>query len=222
VAMVGGDFDFAVLHRYTGMRKSDRDLRKPLKCKKVVVQLKHFLQSKLHRAVPIVVTEYNVSGKSGKRLSPIALSLTLGEMIGNYLESGAMISNYWPMRFKDPRAMFSLNKGEPRAPYYVFKALSNYTYDRLLKTRSDDEMLYALSSKESKSGEITLFLINKSSKVMNANIELPGNYKPIESLEIDREDLTLHLLKQYKEKTLSSKWELSLDPLSLTVVRFGL
>ena len=217
---IGDEMDFAVVHRYYSKRIKNSQFNIPLRFDRPVEKLRQFLKNNTGREIDIALTEWSFSKKS--KLTSIYKSLTLAEMIGDYLKSGLLMTNYFMLykKKKNYRALFDHRTLKPKPIYYVFKTFTHYTYDKILKTKSDERTLYALSSKDSKNGSLSLFLINKSSKEMNAHIELPEYYRPIESLEIDRKDLVPHLLKRYREKQSSSKWELSLDPLSLTVVKF--
>jgi len=213
-------FDFAVVHRYTPLRKRDKDLAKPLKCKQYVQRLRRFLSEKTGKYYPIAVTEYNVSGKSGKKLSKTALSLTLAEMMGNYLSAGVEMANYWPMRLRSKRAMFDEKTGAKRPPYYVFKAFSTLTDGYVLKTEGSSKRFYALATADKDERTVTLFMINKRKRPDTAEISLPAAYHPVQSWEIDRDDLTLHSLKSYPKLPDAKAWKIGLDPLSLTIVRF--
>lgn len=214
-----GSFDFAVIHRYTNRRIRDKDLKKPLRCDEPVFMLRSFLRAKTGKTYPIALTEYNVGRKSGRRLSKIALSLTLAEMMGDYLKAGVHIANYWPVRLKDKRTMFGpLDMGE-KPPYYVFKALSDNIGEYLIHAKSDDNMVYTIASC-SEASELNLFIVNK--KIAKEKIKL--HLKKSEFLkkiyEISDENLVLHSSKNIKPMKLKKNSAIYISPLSITILKF--
>ena len=215
-------FDFAAIHQYTGHRKSDRDLLKPMRCERAVRDLRRFLREVSGKEYAIALTEYNVAAKSGERLSASALSLTLAEMMANYLNAGVELANYWPMRLKSKRALFTL-KNSKRPPYYVFKAYSTLTDKYVLNVRGRDRFVYAFATGDEARSQITLFLINRTDAPQKAQVRLPGRYIIAESYRIDKTDLRLKKLQGCCcTDEPQGIWSFELDPLSLTIYKFNL
>ena len=214
-----GSFDFAVIHRYTNRRIRDKDLKKPLRCDEPVFMLRSFLRAKTGKTYPIALTEYNVGRKSGRRLSKIALSLTLAEMMGDYLKAGVEIANYWPVRLKDKRTMFGLQDMRKKPPYYVFKAFSDNVGKYLIHTESDDNMVYAIAGC-GESSELNLFVVNKYDFTEKIKIHLkkPAFLKRI--YEINDKNLSIHKSEYIKSMKLKRDSSIYVSPLSITILKF--
>jgi len=213
-------FDFAVIHRYTNIRKRDKDLRKPLRCDIPVFKLRNFLEELTGRNYPIALTEYNVAKRSAQGMSQISLSLTLAEMIGDYLKSGVIIANYWPMRLRDNRAMFTVNDIRKRFPYYVFDAFSTNIGNTIMEANSDDPMIYVLAGKNTEKKEFIIYLINKNNRLENIKITLPFRCKIISLVRIDKCNLQLHRVGVYGGSSYKRIHNSVLAPLSLTILKF--
>ncbi len=213
-------FDFAVIHRYTGLRKDDQDLTKPLNCAEPVIDLRKFLLNATGVNYPIALTEYNVCNQC-KNLSTIGLDLTLTEMIGDYLKAGVQIANYWPVRLKDARALFGLDDMSIKPTYYVFKGFSNYIGASILKTTSDNTMVYVIASNNPNQHKMTIFIVNKQDATAGITLKLPGKVQPVVSFAINKNNLKLHLLKRYPNSVFARQWNLQTAPLSVTIFRFN-
>ncbi len=214
-----GSFDFAVIHRYTNRRIHDRDLRKPLRCDRPVLKLRSFLEKITGKDYPIALTEYNVGRRSAQGLSSTALNLTLAEMIGDYLKAGVDIGNYWPLRLKDKRAMFSLRNMKKRSPYFVFKSFSSYCGDLILKASSTNPMIYVLASKNIKKKELIIFVINKQKFTDDVSIYFPIETKISNILELNNSYYPDKLGKSSLDG-FKKKFRTIVDPLSLTIMIF--
>lgn len=215
----GNSFDFAVIHRYTPKRKINLDMKKQIKVKKQVIQLRNFLQKKLHREIPIAITEYNVAGKS--QLKGIYYSLTMAEMIGNYLESGAFMTNYWPVRKKDNRTLIGVNDFSEKPVYEVFKAISNNLGDKIVPLKVNGKGVYAFSSIDTQKLIFSLFIINKKEgeQVIKINL-LPYSSKFLSCSVVDKTHNLLHKSNNIPIKDSKGIWKTKVLPLSMTILKF--
>jgi len=217
---IGGYMDFAVVHRYSSHRLHNHQIDKPLHYDRPIKKLRRFLSRRTGRDIPIALTEWSFAKPSD--MTGIYKSLTLAEMFGDYLKSGLYISCYFMLYKSKPtyRALFDHKTLQPKPIYYVFQAFSNLTNQNVLSTKVEKSSLYVLSTAGVNMKEMTLFLINKKNKQDLAKISLPSGYHPVQSWEIDKDDLTLHTLHSYPHRPNAASWSIELDPLSLTIIRF--
>lgn len=217
--VAGKNFDFGVVHRYTPRRKVNDDIVKPLMLKNSMDKLTHFLNSSLQKNVPISITEYNIAKQSS--LSEIYLSLTLAEMIGNFLEAGAFITNYWPLRFNDRRSILGIKKFNKKPAYHVFKAFSTNIGNKILDIKTDNDMIYTICTLDTKENILTLFIINKLDNSENININIPHPHiKSIYTQEINKKHKKLKKSKSLPKLISKGFWNFRLNPLSLTILKF--
>jgi len=223
----GESFDFAVIHRYTAERYSKRQMHKPLQLKNNLNKISHFLEKKLHKKIPLAVTEYNVANT---KLKGIRYGLTVAEMIGNCLESRVFLSNYWPLRSKNRRALLGPTNFEKKTSFPIFKAFSKNIGDKLLHTTTSDNMLYVISSMDTVKNQLALFIINKSEDIKNISLSISSSPEQVMLLnqvqEINKKHVSLHALKVphdlRKQNVLSSDnlWAINISALSLTILKF--
>lgn len=221
VQVAKNDFDFAVVHRYTGRRKFNSDIAKPLILKRELDRLSYFLKSSYSKHIPISVTEYNIAGRSS--LNGIYFSLTLAEMLGNYLESGVFMTNYWPVRTKNRRSMLGMRDFKKKPAYHSFKAFSTHIGNKILDTRSlGNDMIYSICTLDTDDNTVALFLVNRSTHKYNSNIKLPYTHvKPTEAMSINSKHLDLQMMRELPKFNSEEKsWRMDLSPLSLTIIKF--
>ena len=214
---VPNDFDFAVIHRYTNLRKHDYDLNKPLQCGNAVKNLKRFLYHQTGYHYPIALTEYNVGRKSARNLSSVALKLTIAEMIGEYLRSGVKIANYWPLRYNEKRALFYLSQ-KPTPLYYIFKNIATHTGKFILKTKSDNPKIYSWSSLHKKDKSLDIFIINKSHTKKSIIIHIPFSMKIIYKKTFGKNMPKKGKEERYHFSVKTQDWQAIVNPLTFSQI----
>jgi len=174
-----GAFDFAVVHRYDFSRQAfDHYAAAPLRLKDATCRLREYFRATLGHEIPLALTEWNVNRNA--KLSPLEHALTIGEQIGNYLEGGMTMGNYWPMRYDTKsaeagfRMLIDYQTNEPRAAYYVMKEFSLYGRGAVVASDCSQPMLYTVATRDGNA--VTLFAINRSFRPegIEAAIDLPG------------------------------------------------
>jgi len=156
----GDAFDFAVIHRYTGIRKADSDIVKPLRNYKETSDLSEYFYEELGYHVPIAVTEYNLARNI--KLSDRVYGLTLFEMMANYLKAGVFVSNYWPVKLPDFRAMVSKDGKRVKTGFSIHTLLKENVGNHLVYSESSQSSLFTLVTYNDVSKEYIYFLVNKS------------------------------------------------------------
>ncbi len=230
VAFSGDSFDFAVIHRYTPRRASKHQMDRALQVGKQVGAIKSFLEQKLNKHIPVAVTEYNVANQS--KLEGIYDSLTMAEMIGNYLESGAFMTNYWPVRLNNKRSLLGKKDFSAKPMYHIFKAISTNAGDIFLPIHIDNANIYAFATVDTNSSMMTLFIVNKSSVDANIDIVLSPvtptediniTLLPMEfntSYTINQAHLDLQKSDRVPAFIEKNHAKIIVEPLSLTILEF--
>ncbi len=230
VTYAGDSFDFAVMHRYTPRRALSHQMDRVLQVGKQVSSIKSFLEQALNRSIPVAVTEYNIANQS--KLEGIYDSLTMAEMIGNYLESGAFMTNYWPVRLNNRRSLLGKKDFSAKPMYHVFKAISTNVGDIFLPMHTSNENIYTFSTVDTNRSVMTLFIVNKSSVDANIDIVLSPvtptediniTLLPMEfntSYTINQAHLDLQKSDRVPAFIEKNHAKIIVEPLSLTILEF--
>ncbi len=216
------DFDFAVIHRYWSPRLKNSDMMIPLHFDRPIFKLNEFFIKTLNKTIPITLTEWSFSKKSS--LSGIYKSLTLAEMIGDYLKAGIFITNYFPMykHKENYRTLFNYDDFTPKPIYHMYQAFSINVGNKILYTRSSNDRIYSICTFDTDDNTVALFLLNKSTYKYTCNIKLPYRYiKPTEAISINSKHLDLQKMRELpKFNSKEKSWRIDLPPLSLTIMKF--
>lgn len=216
----GEYFDFAIVHRYYSNRKQNSQLTTPLNFDRPIKKLRDHLIEITQKEIPIAITEWSFPKNS--HLSGIYKSLTMAEMIGDYLKSGALFTEYFPMykHKKNYRSLFKYKSLDPKPIYHVYKAFSSTAANTIFKTQCNNTMLYTIATYDSEESILNLYIINKSSKKREIDIDLPFNASAIDKSIINNKHSMMTLQKRYLEFLPKRKINIEVSPLSLTLVRF--
>lgn len=94
--MCGDNVDFVAVHHYITIRKTDEDMKKPLRIKKTIESMKVYTKEKVGEELPIFITEWNVFKNNS--LSPINYENTINEAKEEFISGGVRTIHFWPLR----------------------------------------------------------------------------------------------------------------------------
>lgn len=164
-SIAGGQFDFAIVHRYDGTRQSIGDVTAPaIRPGAALEQLDAFFRKATGSRVPLALTEWNLSRTV--RMSPAEHGVSIAEMAMSYLEAGVEMANYWPMRYPSLkssgfRAMLDHETHEPRPAYHALRMLGARAGDRVAAVRNDAHAVAAMATVNDAGDRITVFAASR-------------------------------------------------------------
>lgn len=178
--IAGGHFDFAIVHRYDNSRREFTTASvAPLNLAEPSRALDRYFRDQFGRKIPLALTEWNV-WRQAAGLGPVGHALTIAEQVGNYLEGGIEMANYWPMRYprgnRDDffRALLDYETKEPQPAFEVLKLFRHHAVGQIVPAVADNPQLYAFATRDG--DKASLFLVNRLGfgDGIAARIDIPG------------------------------------------------
>jgi hypothetical protein len=178
LATAGKQIDFVDVHSYTrnfpqaflGTRDTVRQISA---LRQLIARLVP------ERRIPIALTEWNIAAEaesSEARACCIEQGLYIGEMIGQYINAGIDMANYWPLTMRQgnwaQKALLDTKPGahQPGA-FYTFRLFSRYAKGTSIASASDYEGLYVFAAMDG-DGTIRIFCMARPTLHSTGNIEV--------------------------------------------------
>jgi hypothetical protein len=177
IKIAADHFDAVAIHPYymwgnanytdflNGSVKSDKRVA-------FVAQLRRYLDEHVpDKHIELALTEWNVGPQEGWEngsgsLDGMAAALMIAELVPAYLESGADIAHFWPLRRAtwrtDFRSLLDTNTNETRPPWQVLKLLAHNLGDRLVKVECSQKQVYAYAGLDDDTRRLAVFIVNEN------------------------------------------------------------
>lgn len=182
---VNGDIvDVVSLHRYPfngGQANPTVLINNATNTAALVHRLRDHIKRITGRDIPLAFTEFNLSGNwreadEGSSAS-FSAGLWMAETLGQMAESGVVMANIWSARSKDSMGLIA-NPAEVKRPtYFAAQLYSNYG-DRIVPLASHVQGVSAHAARNSRTGAVTIVLINRSRTDADFVLDFDSNQEP--------------------------------------------
>jgi hypothetical protein len=143
--------------------------------------LRENIQRITGRDIPLAFTEINLSdnwreGGEGSSAS-FSAGLWLAETLGQMAEAGVVMVNVWNARSNDSLGLVARPAEVKRPTYFALQLYSNYG-DRLVPLASHVSNITAHAARDSRTGAVTIVLVNRSRNNLKFNLDFNSNQEP--------------------------------------------
>lgn len=182
---VNGDaVDVVSLHRYPfngGQSNPTVLINNATNTTALVRELRDHIKRITGRDIPLAFTEINLSGnwrEDGEGSSAsFSAGLWMAETLGQLAESGVVMANIWSARGKDSVGLIGYPVETKRPTYFAAQLYANYG-DRIIPLSSHVSGVSAHAARDSRTGAVTIVLINRSRTDANVQLDFDSNQEP--------------------------------------------